>query len=93
MYLTPKAVGHAELTIAGIDQSKFKGKPHSLVIESNTYVHTGQLTYANIPSGMDFLWELASPVLYVNDETRSILRQNRTIYFDSGTPNVYFDRY
>lgn len=77
MYLTPKAVGHAELTIAGIDQSKFKG----------------QLTYANIPSGMDFLWELASPVLYVNDETRSILRQNRTIYFDSGTPNVYFDRY
>ncbi|OSX66049.1 hypothetical protein POSPLADRAFT_1166015 [Postia placenta MAD-698-R-SB12] len=91
MYLTPKAVGHAELTIAGIDQSKFQGKSHLLVIETNTDVHIGELTYANIPSGIDFLWELASPVLYVNGETRSILRQNRTIYFDSGTPNVYFD--
>ncbi|KZT73382.1 acid protease [Daedalea quercina L-15889] len=74
LYLTPKSVGNAELTIGGIDSSKY----------------TGNLIYSPISPEGSGLWELDSPALYVNGQTASTLSQKRTIIFDSGTPNVYF---
>ncbi|KAF9818494.1 hypothetical protein IEO21_02732 [Rhodonia placenta] len=75
MYLTPKSVGNAELTIGGIDDSKY----------------SGDLTYSPLPGGSEGSWQLNSPTIYVNGETTGTLDQQRTIIFDSGTPNVYFD--
>ncbi|KZT73386.1 acid protease [Daedalea quercina L-15889] len=74
LYLTPKSVGNAELTIGGIDSSKY----------------TGNLIHAPMSAESDGYWALDSPAIYVNGQTTSTLSQNRTIIFDSGTPNVYF---
>ncbi|GLB37625.1 putative peptidase A1 family protein [Lyophyllum shimeji] len=74
LYLTPKAVGNAELTIGGIDNIKFKGNP----------------TYASLPAGSSSTWRLASPRLSVNGKTTSVLNTQRSIIFDSGTSNVLF---
>ncbi|KAJ7755367.1 acid protease [Mycena maculata] len=74
LYVTPKAVGNAELTIGGIDTTKFKGA----------------LTYASIPADAGDTWSLESPQLSVNGKTTSVLKAKRNIIFDSGTSNVLF---
>jgi hypothetical protein len=74
LYLTPKSVGNAELTIGGIDTTKYKGS----------------LTYASLPFGSDSTWQLTSPKIAVNGKTTSVLSQSRTVIFDSGTSNVLF---
>ncbi|OCH90671.1 acid protease [Obba rivulosa] len=74
-FITPKAVGNAELTIGGIDESKFQGP----------------LTYAKLPRDAEGSWELASPKITVNGKTNHILTQEREVIFDSGTSNVLFD--
>jgi len=75
LYLSSKSVGNAELTIGGIDSSKY----------------TGDLTYVPISPTSDGSWELDSPAVYVNGQTVSAINTKRTFIFDSGTPNVYFD--
>ena len=74
MYLTPKSVGNAELTIGGIDSSKY----------------TGDLVYSPMSQAGYGNWVLDSSAVYVNGQTTDTLAQVRNIIFDSGTPNVYF---
>ncbi|TFK44408.1 aspartic peptidase domain-containing protein [Crucibulum laeve] len=74
MYLTPKAVGKAELTIGGTDSTKFTGTP----------------IFASLPAGSGNTWRLSSPKLSVNGKTTSLLSTQRTIIFDSGTSNILF---
>ncbi|KAE9400870.1 acid protease [Gymnopus androsaceus JB14] len=74
MFLTPLAVGNAELTIGGIDESKF----------------TGELTFASQAEDSGATWQLNSPGLSVNGKTSSVLDVPRTIIFDSGTSNILF---
>jgi len=74
MFLTPLAVGNAELTIGGIDESKF----------------TGELTFASQAADSGATWQLNSPGLSVNGKTSSVLDVPRTIIFDSGTSNILF---
>ncbi|KDR75228.1 hypothetical protein GALMADRAFT_18662, partial [Galerina marginata CBS 339.88] len=69
LYLTPQSVGKAELTIGGIDNSKFTGTP----------------VFASLPSGSGSTWQLSSPGISVNGKTTSVLNVPRTIIFDSGT--------
>ncbi|KAJ7647093.1 acid protease [Roridomyces roridus] len=75
LFLTPEAVGNAELTIGGIDSTKF----------------TGPLTFASLPSpNSSATWTLNSPQLFVNGKSTSILKATRNIIFDSGTSNILF---
>ncbi|KAJ6501044.1 acid protease [Mycena vitilis] len=74
LFLTPQAVGNAEMTIGGIDTTKF----------------TGNLTFASLPAGSGATWTLKSPQLSVNGETTSLLKATRNIIFDSGTSNILF---
>lgn len=75
MYLTPRSVGGAELTIGGYDSSKF----------------SGNVTYSNIVSKQGGFWELPSSGIYVNNQTSPILQQPQSVIFDSGTSNIVFD--
>ncbi|OBZ68307.1 Cathepsin D [Grifola frondosa] len=74
MYITPKAIGNAELTIGGIDYSKFHG----------------DLIYSSLPSGSEGAWQLPSPQVSINGKTTKELNTSRTIIFDSGTSNILF---
>ncbi|KAJ7163594.1 acid protease [Mycena crocata] len=74
MYLTPQAIGNAEMTVGGIDTTKFKGN----------------LTFASLPAGSSSTWTLNSPQLSVNGKTSTVLRATRNIIFDSGTSNILF---
>ncbi|KAJ7091158.1 acid protease [Mycena epipterygia] len=74
LFLTPQAVGHAEMTVGGIDTTKFKGN----------------LTFASLPAGSSATWTLNSPQLSVNGKTTSVLKATRNVIFDSGTSNVLF---
>ncbi|KAJ7488290.1 acid protease [Mycena latifolia] len=74
LFLTRKAVGHAELTLGGIDPTKFKGK----------------LTYASVPADSPPTWSLDSPQLSVNGKTTPLLNATRNVIFDSGTSNILF---
>jgi len=74
LFLTPKSVGNAELTIGGFDSSKFTGSP----------------TFASLPARSGATWQLVSPQLSVNGKTTSVLRTSRNVIFDSGTSNVLF---
>ncbi|KAJ7089207.1 acid protease [Mycena belliarum] len=74
LYVTPNAIGGAELTVGGIDSSKFNGT----------------LTYApnSTPGTAD--WTLTSPMIAVNGKTTPLLRRSRDVFFDSGTSNILF---
>ncbi|KAF9469898.1 acid protease [Collybia nuda] len=74
MFLTPNAIGNAEMTIGGIDSTKFKGTP----------------IFASLPAGTSSIWRLTSPRLSVNGKTTSVLNVQRSIIFDSGTSNILF---
>lgn len=74
MYLSPKSVGNAELTIGATDSSKY----------------TGDLVYSPMSQSGEGNWVLDSSAVYVNGQTTDTLSQVRNIIFDSGTPNVYF---
>jgi hypothetical protein len=74
LYFTPKSVGNAELTLGGVDKTKFTGQP----------------IFASLPREAGSDWVLRSPGLSVNGKTTSLLNQTRTIIFDSGTSNVLF---
>ncbi|KAF4620757.1 hypothetical protein D9613_000404 [Agrocybe pediades] len=74
LYVTPQAVGKAELTLGGTDSTKFTGTP----------------IFASLPSGSGNTWQLASPGISVNGKTTTVLNTARTIIFDSGTSNVLF---
>lgn len=74
LYLTPYSVDNAELTIGGIDDTKFNGT----------------LEYGAVLGNVDAYWQLESPQIYVNGKTTSTLNTTRTIIFDSGTANVLF---
>ncbi|KAJ7016573.1 acid protease [Mycena alexandri] len=75
LYLTPEAIGGAELTIGGIDETKFNGT----------------LTYADQSDEGSSTWTLTSPSISVNGKTTSTLKQSRDVIFDSGTSNILFD--
>ncbi|PBK91451.1 acid protease [Armillaria gallica] len=74
LYLTPLAVGNAELTLGGIDETKFKG----------------DLVFASLPKPASGVWRLPSPGITVNGKTTTLLQTTRSIIFDSGTSNVLF---
>ncbi|RDB24771.1 Pepsin A [Hypsizygus marmoreus] len=74
LFLTPNAIGHAELTIGGVDHTKFNGDP----------------TFATLPAGSSSTWRLVSPRLSVNGKTTAVLNTQRSIIFDSGTSNILF---
>ncbi|KAJ7646685.1 acid protease [Roridomyces roridus] len=68
-FLTPKAVGDAELTVGGIDSAKFRGS----------------LTYASLPpNGSGELWSLDSPQVFVNGQTNALLNTIKNFVFDAG---------
>ncbi|KAF9263351.1 acid protease [Marasmius fiardii PR-910] len=75
MFLTPLSVGNAELTIGGVDNSKF----------------SGPLTFASLASRGSSAWTLTSTGISVNGRTTSTLRTSRTLIFDSGTSNMVFN--
>lgn len=74
MFLTPKSIGNAELTLGGIDHSKFKGP----------------LTFATLFNDGFGDWVLPSPGISVNGKTTPLLHTPRNVIFDSGTSNVLF---
>nr|GAT42532.1 acid protease [Mycena chlorophos] len=74
LFLTPLAVGNAELTLGGIDTTKF----------------SGDLIFASLPANPRTTWSLASPQIFVNGETTSVLTASRNVIFDSGTSNILF---
>ncbi|KAG8854792.1 hypothetical protein FRB96_007321 [Tulasnella sp. 330] len=77
MYLTPNASGKtAELTLGGIDTTKF----------------TGSLTYAAVPSWSGSTWQLTSTGITVNGVSTTALKKTRTVIFDSGTSNILLDK-
>ncbi|TFK68659.1 acid protease [Pluteus cervinus] len=76
LYITPQSVGGAELTLGGVDNSKF----------------SGNLTYAALPPRSGSTWQLSSPSIAVNGNTTSVLTANRTIIFDSGSSNLFFPK-
>lgn len=76
LYLTPNNSGKtAELTLGGIDSTKF----------------TGSLTYASLPSSSFGTWELQSSGITVNGRSTSALKKGREFIFDSGTSNILLD--
>ncbi|KAK7055773.1 pepsin A [Favolaschia claudopus] len=73
-YLTPKAVGNAEMTFGGIDRTKF----------------SGDLIYAPLPAFTTNSWALNSPQFFVNGKTTNALKAMRRVVFDTGTSNIVF---
>ncbi|KAJ6532618.1 aspartic peptidase domain-containing protein [Mycena capillaripes] len=90
-YLTPKAIGGAQITIGGIDETKFKGRwwcNNICIVLKNA---TGTLKYASIPALNEFAtWFLNSTQVFVNGKSNSNLTQTLSVIFDTGTPNVLF---
>ncbi|KAF7342153.1 Pepsin A [Mycena venus] len=74
LYLTPQAIGNAEMTIGGIDTTKFKG----------------DLIYASLPAFTTTSWSLISPQFFVNGKSTNALKASRHVVFDSGTSNIVF---
>ncbi|KAG8728456.1 hypothetical protein FRC12_021742, partial [Ceratobasidium sp. 428] len=76
MWLTPQSVGGAELTLGGIDNTKF----------------SGALTYIPVDPTTQGFWQLVSTQYAVNGKTSSTLKQTTHIIFDSGTSNIVFPK-
>ncbi|KAG9083314.1 hypothetical protein FRC06_004595, partial [Ceratobasidium sp. 370] len=76
MWLTPQSVGGAELTLGGIDNTKF----------------SGALTYIPVDPRTQGFWQLVSTQYAVNGKTSSTLKQTTHIIFDSGTSNIVFPK-
>lgn len=72
LFLTPQAVGNAELTLGGIDTTKFQGN----------------LTYSSLATTKDDSWQLTSSSVNVNGNSSSALSGTRNWIFDSGTSNL-----
>ena len=68
MYLTPAAVGEAEMTFGGIDTTKFQG----------------DLIYADVPAGSGSTWTLDSWGIAVNGQSPKALQVSQNVIFDSG---------
>ncbi|GJJ15270.1 hypothetical protein Clacol_009546 [Clathrus columnatus] len=79
LFLTPKIVGNAELTLGGIDESKVNG---TLIFSPIVLPHDGS-------DGS--LWMLNSSTIIVNNQSSPILQKPLEIIFDSGTSNLVFD--
>ncbi|CCM01482.1 uncharacterized protein FIBRA_03536 [Fibroporia radiculosa] len=75
MYITPKSIGNAEITLGGVDESK---------------IHS-EVTWSDLPPNSEGNWQLNSSQISVNGKTTTFLVTERTIIFDSGTSNMYFD--
>ncbi|EIN13192.1 acid protease [Punctularia strigosozonata HHB-11173 SS5] len=74
-FLTPATEGHAALTFASIDDTKF----------------TGSLTFAPLATPASSAWRLSSSGIFVNGQTAPQLNAERTVIFDTGTSNVLLD--
>ena len=71
-YLTPQSVGNAELTLGGIDHTKYKG----------------DLTYISIEESKYPFWLLKNTEFTVNNEKTNAKHKDRIFVIDSGTSNV-----
>ncbi|KAF8585024.1 acid protease [Ramaria rubella] len=78
LYLTPKSIGNAELTLGGFDESKISGELHYSPIL--------------IPDVLPGFWTLNSSSVSVNGKTSSFLNNPQQIIFDSGTSNLVFPK-
>ncbi|GAB1526988.1 hypothetical protein RhiTH_010163 [Rhizoctonia solani] len=76
MWLTPKSVGGAELTLGGIDNSKF----------------SGPVTYIPVDPATQGFWQLVSSQYAVNGKTSAALKKTTHVIFDSGTSNIVFPK-
>lgn len=76
MFLTHKTVGHAELTLGGIDETKIKGPLHTASSPVGTFDSEA--------------WILNTTEITVNLRTSSLLKTPISMIFDSGTTNIYF---
>jgi len=76
LFLTPQSVGHAEMTLGGIDKSKFIGHPVFASVAPSQHPNP--------------TWFLPSPSIFVNGQTTPLLNSNRKVIFDSGTSNIVF---
>ena len=98
MYLTPNSVGNAELTLGGIDSSKFTGKHLFIERRPMNRLWADQLKgtpiYASVPPSSSgkpsVVWKAPSSGISVNGQTTDLLNTSRAIIFDSGTSNIIF---
>lgn len=97
MYLSPKEVGNAELTLGGIDTTKFTGPYWSPYRLSTLYISPLTTSFVSLRIVGDptyiyyFLgsgWLIESSQLFVNGQTASLLNTSMYFYMDSGTSNV-----
>ncbi|KAI0344662.1 acid protease [Trametopsis cervina] len=72
LFLTPHNTEAAELTLGGIDTTKFTGSP----------------TFISLTGASSGFWQLVSSGITVNGKSTSTLKQSRTFIFDSGTSNL-----
>lgn len=85
-------MGNAELTLGGIDDTKFTGKSFSTSVSGYALVDnvdagiTGELVYTPILD--ESHWTITSTHIFVNGQTVDILSQNLTQIADSGTSNM-----
>ncbi|GJJ14297.1 hypothetical protein Clacol_008561 [Clathrus columnatus] len=78
LFLTPKSVGNAELTLGGIDESRVNGT----LIFSPIVLPEPNNIFSN--------WMLNSTNITVNGQTAPILSETLSIVMDSGTSNLVF---
>ncbi|CUA67158.1 hypothetical protein RSOLAG22IIIB_13277 [Rhizoctonia solani] len=76
MWLTPRSVGGAELTLGGIDNSKV----------------SGSITYIPVDPATQGFWQLVSSQYAVNGKTSAALKKTTHVIFDSGTSNIVFPK-
>jgi hypothetical protein len=79
IYYSPHGLnGTSEITMGGVDTTKF----------------STPLNYASVVSvsGLEGVWTLASTSGSVNGQIVDILKDEFTVVFDSGTPNVVFQK-
>lgn len=89
LFLTPNSVGNAEMTLGGIDKTKFQGDtPAIVLVRTLTDDLLGDLVFASLPPRISSTWSLNSTGISVNGQTTTTLNQERNFIFDSGTSNV-----